>query len=368
MINKKSPAFKVAMLSIAALLLNNPGKVFSQTVPTPVVKIEDVIMNPVLLFTDPLTFSKKVSGEASKRVTGGEFTAQGWKTTDNKNQIMIEIEGGDDFDGALEIDLIDLDWKKANTSHKQDKIAFLSMFSNPIGCPHVDHGATNMDALWMLRSGRKPDNTPFFDEGFKIYWSALGASQAEPSLYYEEIPIRFERNEWPGWKQGINTIRVHWSKERYRFGVSINGKKIFEKAYEHQTRPFKYIFIGKSSEFEAIVGPTFSNLRMYGTRPDLGHTIPVSNVIMHVPANGSFFDLGTPVPFVITPRVKGEKFKKVEFFAGTEKIGEDLTYPFTLSWQPKNAGLYKVKAVATDKKGKVQESFIKNVNIYSLTQ
>lgn len=357
-------------LAALALLTMFAGWAQAQPASNPAAysRIESVIVNPVLLFTDPLTSAEKIPGQASKRVTGGEFTAHGWKTTANNDQLMIELAGGDGFDGALEIDLVGLDWVKANTSHNQDKIAFLSMFSNASGCPHATHGGSNMDALWMLRSGRKPDGTTFFGQGFKVYWSALGASQAEPSMYSEEEPVRFTRNEWAGWKKGTNTIRVHWSKEHYRFGVAINGEKIFEKPYEDQMRPFKYIFIGKSAEFDSLVGPTFSNLRVYGTRPGAGHTVAVPDVFISLPANGSFFDLGTAVPLMIAPRVEGIAFQKVEFFEGTEKIGDDATYPFALSWQPDRAGFYKLKISATDKDGKVFESPTKHVTIRAQTR
>lgn len=362
----KNCGITYAMILIVNSLMQNPGELFAQSAAARYT-IDSVIVNPVLLISDPLTSLEKVSGEASKRVTGGQFTSKGWKATTNKNQMMIELSGGDGFDGALEIDLVDLDWVKANTSHNQDKIAFLSMFSNESGCPHASHGSSNMDALWMLRSGRKPDGTTFFGQGFKVYWSALGASQAEPSMYSEEEPMRFTRNEWAGWKKGTNTIRVYWSKERYRFGVAINGEKIFEKPYEDQMRPFKYIFIGKSSEFDALVGATFSNLRVYGTRPGKEHTVPVPEVFISIPANGSSFGQGTSVPFMVAPRIESTTFQKVEFFEGTKKIGEDTSYPFGMSWQPASAGFYMLRVSATDKKGKVFESPTKHITIHSQT-
>lgn len=370
MINNKKSASSFSMLLVATLLLNNMADVWAQSANKSAsdIKLESLIVNPVLLLSDPLTSSKKVLGEADKRVTGGEFTAQGWKSTSNKNYMMIALEGGDGFDGALEIDLIDLDWKKANTSHNQNKIKFLSMFSNPSGCPHVIHGGSNMDALWMLSSGRNPDNTTFFGEGFRMYWSALGASQAEPSMYAEEVPIPFERKEWAGWKKGTNTIRIYWSKEKYLFGMNINGIKIFEKPFEDQMKPFKYIFIGATPEFHALVGPTFSNLKVYGTRPGKEHTVPVPEVFMSVPASGSTFDMGSSIPMMITPRVEGKAFQRVEFFVGTEKVGEDSTFPFSHSWQPGKAGFYQLKVMATDKSGKVFESPVKHIIVNSQTQ
>ncbi len=309
----------------------------------------EVTLVPVL--QDPLTSADPVAGEGSKKVKGGQFTPQGWKTTANGDQMVIEVAEAHGFEGALEIDLIGLDWAKANTSHNQDKIAFLSMFSNPGGCPHVTHSGTNLDALWMLRTGRKPDNTPLFGQGFKVYWSARGASQAEPSGYSERIPLPFERNTWAGWKEGTNTIRVFWSKTRYRFGVLVNGEKVFEVPYEDQIRPFKYVFIGKSAEFDSLVGPVFANLRVYGAEKGHVSAVEIPEVLISVPGSGTVFEPGAAIPILVAPRVEGRQITKVEFFQGSEKIGEDTKRPFGITWDPGRAGRYEITARASDASG-----------------
>lgn len=317
----------------------------------------------VTVAQDPLTAPGPVAGQGMKKVTGGQFTPQGWKTTANGDQMVIEIAEADGFEGALEIDLVGLDWVKANTSHNQDKIAFLSMFSNPSGCPHASHFGTNTDALWMLRTGRKPDNTPFFGQGFKVYWSARGASEAEPSMYTEKIPTAMERNTWAGWKEGTNTIRVFWSKTRYRFGVLVNGEKVLEVPYENQIEPFKYVFIGKSREFDSLVGPTFANLRVYGAEKGHVSAIPIPEVLISVPSNGAVFEAGTMIPFMVAPRVAGREITKVTFFQGDKQIGEDTTRPFGMSWDPGAAGRYAIKATALDARGTMLTTPVKYVTV-----
>ncbi|MCK8522946.1 Ig-like domain-containing protein [Aquimarina sp. D1M17] len=47
---------------------------------------------------------------------------------------------------------------------------------------------------------------------------------------------------------------------------------------------------------------------------------------------------------------------KVEFFEGSNKLGEDSTSPFSFSWSNANTGSYSIVAVATDNSGGTKTS------------
>ena len=156
------PRLVAPLLILAGLLLGpSAGKAEPASRPFTPISIEALIPQPVLIFSDPLTSADPVKGEVPKRVTGGEFTSKGWKTTANRDQLMIEIADANGFDGALEIDLIDLDWVKANTSHQQDKIAFLSMFSNPSGCPPANGSVFELGTAIPLAVASRTEGRQF---------------------------------------------------------------------------------------------------------------------------------------------------------------------------------------------------------------
>src|SRR5690606_28081994 len=57
---------------------------------------------------------------------------------------------------------------------------------------------------------------------------------------------------------------------------------------------------------------------------------------------------------------------KVEFFNGTTKLGEDLSYPYTFSWSPVPAGTYDITVRATDDLGATGNATITlGVNVIS---
>ncbi len=317
----------------------------------------------VLLVADPLTTARPVKGEADKRAKGGTFSAKGWRATSNGDQLVIELAEAHGFEGSVEIDLevSDAEWLKATTCCGQDKIAFLSMFSNPKGCPHAEHGATNLDALWMIRTGGKPDKTPFFNNGFKMYWSARGGSGAEPGHYNEKLPAVFDK--W-SWRPGRNTIRVTWSNTTYRVATFVNDEKVFESPlWEFQVKPLRFIYIGRSGEFDTLVGPVFSNLRVSGPEKTTAPGVPVPDLIVTSPANGAVMEAPATVAIVATPLDERRRIKKVEFYAGNTKVGEDRSHPFSLNWGPVAKGFYTITARAIDANGSNMSAETKYVTV-----
>lgn len=69
------------------------------------------------------------------------------------------------------------------------------------------------------------------------------------------------------------------------------------------------------------------------------------------PANGTTFTAPAIIELTASAADQDGSVAKVEFFSGTEKIGEDLTAPYELTWSAVAAGSYTILATATDNEG-----------------
>jgi LmbE family N-acetylglucosaminyl deacetylase len=56
---------------------------------------------------------------------------------------------------------------------------------------------------------------------------------------------------------------------------------------------------------------------------------------------------------------------KVEFYAGTAKVGTDTTAPYTFDWTPTSGGTYQLRAVATDGYGTTDSSATKSITVHT---
>jgi hypothetical protein len=75
---------------------------------------------------------------------------------------------------------------------------------------------------------------------------------------------------------------------------------------------------------------------------------PLPTLAVTSPETNAQFNVGASIPITVaissTPRV----ISKVEFFSGTNRIGESLTSPFDFTWQNAAAGTHNLTAVLTD--------------------
>jgi choice-of-anchor A domain-containing protein len=83
--------------------------------------------------------------------------------------------------------------------------------------------------------------------------------------------------------------------------------------------------------------------------PTVAITAPAAGTVVNAP--GAF----TVTASASSPNTGGS-ITKVEFFAGTTKIGEALTAPYTISWANVAAGTYSLMARATDNRGTTADS------------
>ena len=93
------------------------------------------------------------------------------------------------------------------------------------------------------------------------------------------------------------------------------------------------------------------------TTPNAAPTVKVT-----APADKASFAQGTAINITATA-TDNSAVTRVEFFAGTKKIGEDLTAPYSFSWTGAEAGNHAITAKATDDMGLTATSTAVNITV-----
>ena len=75
---------------------------------------------------------------------------------------------------------------------------------------------------------------------------------------------------------------------------------------------------------------------------------PLPTLAITSPETNAQFNVGASIPISLAISQTQRLISKVEFFSGTNKIGESLTSPFSFSWQNAPAGTNNLTAMLTD--------------------
>jgi hypothetical protein len=215
-----------------------------------------------LVVSDPLISAELLKGEINKKNLGGQFTEKGWQALKQGDYLMIELSDEAGFEGSLEVDIQNLCEQFAGNKNGAAKVHFLNMFSNPISDHHAEDGGTDTDALWTLRTGNDEEGKPRYGQNFKILWASKGAKRTEGSDYHEKI-VRLA-DDWK-WDKKTYTFGVSWSQKEKSIKVFIDRNLVFSGQWTNQVSPLRYIWLAKSPDFQSLVGPVFSNLKISKT-------------------------------------------------------------------------------------------------------
>jgi gliding motility-associated-like protein len=109
--------------------------------------------------------------------------------------------------------------------------------------------------------------------------------------------------------------------------------------------PGSYSITAKATDNQ---GATKTSSAISITVQDAANIAPT--VSMTSPANNTTYNVGTQITLRASANDSDGTVRKVEFFSGTNKLGEDTTPPYTLAWNNVAVGSYSVKAKATDDK------------------
>jgi hypothetical protein len=85
------------------------------------------------------------------------------------------------------------------------------------------------------------------------------------------------------------------------------------------------------------------------------------------PANNSSFTPGSSITINANASTTSGTITKVEFFSGSTKLGEDLTSPYSFTWQSVPAGNYSLTAKATNSASAIGTSAPVNITVASST-
>ncbi len=86
-------------------------------------------------------------------------------------------------------------------------------------------------------------------------------------------------------------------------------------------------------------------------------------VTLTAPTTGSQYDAPATVGISATVTDSNNDVAKVEFFNGKTKLGEDLSSPYTYTWDNVAVGTYAITAVATDKAGNTDTSAAASIKV-----
>ncbi len=81
------------------------------------------------------------------------------------------------------------------------------------------------------------------------------------------------------------------------------------------------------------------------------------------PANNAQFTAGAPITISATAADPNGSVSKVEFFNGATKVGEDLTSPYSFTWNNAPVGTHSLTARATDNQNNVTTSTLVSITI-----
>jgi Bacterial Ig domain len=137
-------------------------------------------------------------------------------------------------------------------------------------------------------------------------------------------------------------------------------------------------FIDVNGDSNVTAGATFQNIapdstgkiRIYvntygganvasvcGLQVITGHTTPKSaTVILTSPANGTIFSEGGNVALTASATDTSGTIDRVDFYAGSTKIGSDSLPPFVMTWVNPDPGSYTLSAKAIDGSGNISTS------------
>ena len=202
--------------------------------------------------------------------TGGQFvTGGGWQVTGPEDMIVYDL-GRYIENGSLEITVRNFDPRIQNTMERHH---FLSMYRNPWG---NHHPAENLETVWNLHAGFR------YSPGLKVLsWT-----------YIEDESINLVPDVWD--TSQTYRIKVVWHGKTfsyYRNGV------LETENHNSDTMQLRYLFLGrdntvsgdlitgfKHNQYQAMVGPIFSNLVVKeilytnDTAPPIIHASQVLNI------------------------------------------------------------------------------------------
>ncbi|MDJ1470513.1 Ig-like domain-containing protein, partial [Xanthocytophaga flava] len=143
----------------------------------------------------------------------------------------------------------------------------------------------------------------------------------------------------------------------------VGSTKVGEKA----SSPYSFSWKATTAGSYAITAKAIDNAGGVTTSSAVNVTVTAPNqapsIAITSPAMNSTYILGNAITINTSTSDADGKVSKIEFYAGSTKIGESTIAPYTLNWTPSAAGTYALTAKATDDKGGVTTSAVVSIVI-----
>ncbi|MBI4027689.1 MAG: HYR domain-containing protein, partial [Verrucomicrobia bacterium] len=129
-----------------------------------------------------------------------------------------------------------------------------------------------------------------------------------------------------------------------------------QKVGEDTTAPYTHIFSSATQGAHVFTAVATDNLGFSSTSNTVTITINVVNAVpptvsVTAPADNSNFLFGDAITITATAADTDGTVAKIEFYDNAQKIGEDLTAPYSFIWNDAALGAHNIQAVATDNSG-----------------
>lgn len=139
------------------------------------------------------------------------------------------------------------------------------------------------------------------------------------------------------------------------------------KLGEDTTTPYSFAWANVPAGTQALTAKATDNQGATTTSAIINITVNAPNVPPTVtltgPAANASFSSGTAITLTATATQTNATITKVEFFNGTTKLGEDLTAPYSFTWNNAPVGTHSLGAKATDSKNIVGNSTLKQITV-----
>jgi gliding motility-associated-like protein len=142
------------------------------------------------------------------------------------------------------------------------------------------------------------------------------------------------------------------------------------KLGEDATFPYSYVWNGAAAGTHSLTVRVTDDQNDVGTSAAVSITVntnPGPTVAITAPANNASFAQGSPITITANASDANGSVTRVEFFRGTTKIGEDLSAPYSFSWNNAAAGNHSLTAKATDNLGGVATSAAVSITVNATT-
>jgi hypothetical protein len=199
---------------------------------------------------DPVWSIDLTDGEpAGTQTRGGAWTGDGWRTTDARSQLMIELPdpAAPEDAYALEIDLLGFDPVQQYHGNKHQ---FISLYSRADGSKADWHEPGK--GWWNIRGG-----TNYMEDGgagFKFLWAPAGYDSRHETRCIQDTA------DWDPTQ--VVTFRIVW--DQWKISLFLNGETIVErKNFGRRGEDLAYLFLGTDNVYDGFAGVTYQAARLY---------------------------------------------------------------------------------------------------------